>query len=97
MLCARENDVLELELEQWREALEKIGMKVSRAKTEYMCLNGTPLGSGKMQSTKLSQVIELKNMGRTLHSDGDMSTEINKRTQWGWNNCMKMSGVLNMR
>ena len=43
-----------------------------------MCLNGTPLGSGKMQSTKLSQVIELKNMGS---SDGDMSTEINKRTQ----------------
>ena len=30
-LCAREKD--ELELEQWREALEKSGMKVSRAKT----------------------------------------------------------------
>ena len=39
VLCAREKDVLELELEQWREALEKRGMKVSRAKTEYMCLN----------------------------------------------------------
>ena len=35
VLCAREKDVLELELEQWREALEKRGMKVSRAKTEY--------------------------------------------------------------
>ena len=33
VLCAREKDVLELELEQWREALEKRGMKVSRAKT----------------------------------------------------------------
>ena len=30
VLCAREKDVLELELEQWREALEKIGMKVPR-------------------------------------------------------------------
>ena len=39
VLCAREKDVLELELEQWVEALEKRGMKVSRAKTEYMCLN----------------------------------------------------------
>ena len=28
--------MLELELEQWREALEKRGMKVARAKTEYM-------------------------------------------------------------
>ena len=43
MLCVREKDVLELELEQWRDALEKRGMKVSRANTEYMCLNGTPL------------------------------------------------------
>ena len=38
VLCARKKDVLELELEQWREALEKRGMKVSRAKTEYACL-----------------------------------------------------------
>ena len=36
VLCAREKDVLELELEQWREALEKRGMKVS--KTEYICV-----------------------------------------------------------
>ena len=33
VLCAREKDVLELELEQWREALEKRGMKVPRART----------------------------------------------------------------
>ena len=32
--CAREKDILELELEQWREATEKRGTKVSRAKTE---------------------------------------------------------------
>ena len=34
VLCARETDVLELELGQRREALEKKGMKVSSAKTE---------------------------------------------------------------
>ena len=58
VLCGREKDVLELELKQWKEALEKRGMKVSRAKTEYMCLNGTPLGSVKMQSDQLPQVTE---------------------------------------
>ena len=42
VLCAREKGELDLELEQWRESLEKRGMKASRAKTEYMCLNGTP-------------------------------------------------------
>ena len=33
LLCAKEKDVLEFEVEQWREAWEKRGMKVSRAKT----------------------------------------------------------------
>ena len=94
VLCAREKDLLELELEQWREALEKRGMKVSRAKTEYMCLNGTPLGSVKIQSAQLPQVTEFKYLGSTLQSDGDMTTEINKRNSCGWNNCRKMSGVL---
>ena len=39
VLCAREKDVMELELREWREALEKKGMKVSRAKTEYMTVS----------------------------------------------------------
>ena len=35
VLCAREKYVLEVELEQWGAFLEKIGMKVSIANTEY--------------------------------------------------------------
>ena len=86
--------MLDLELEQWREGLEKRGMKVSRAKTECRCLNGTPLGSVHMQSAQLPEVTVLKYMGSTLQSDGGMSTEINKRTQCGWNNWRKMSCVI---
>ena len=54
-------------------------MKVSRAKTKYMCLNGTPLGSDKIQSAKLPQVIEFKYLGTTLHCDGDMIEYRNKQ------------------
>ena len=78
VLCAREKDVLESELEQCREASDKRGMKVSRAKTVYMYLNGTPLGSVKMQSDQLIQVTEFKYLGSTLQGDGDMNTEVNK-------------------
>ena len=70
------------------------GMNVSRANTEDMCVNGTPLGSVKMTSPKLPQVTEFKYLVSTLQSDGDMSTEINKRTQCGWNNWRKMSGII---
>ena len=69
VLCAREKDVLELELEQW--TLEKIGMKVSRAKTENMYLNGTPLGSVHMQSAQLPQVTEFKLWERWWHEYRD--------------------------
>ena len=69
-------------------------MKVSRAKTEYMFLNGTPLASVDMQSAQLTQVTKFKYLVSTLQSDGGMSAEITKRTQCGWNNWRKMSGVL---
>ena len=58
-----------------------------------MCLNGTPLGNVKMQSDQLPQITEFKYLGTTLQSDGDMNTEVNKRTQRGWNNRRKMSGA----
>ena len=48
---------------------------MSRAKTEYMYLNRTPIGSVNMQSVQLPPVTEFKYMGSTLHSDGGMSTE----------------------
>ena len=61
---------------------------------EYMCLNGTSIGTDNVQSVRLPQVTEFKYMGSTMQSDGDMSTEVKKRTQCGWNNWRKMSGVL---
>ena len=56
------------------------------AKTVYMCLDGTPIASVNMQSAQLPQVTDFKYLGSTAQSDGDMSTEINKMTQCGWNN-----------
>ena len=47
-----------------------------------------------MQSAQLPQVTEFKYLGSTLQSDGDLTTEINKRSQYGWNNWRKMSGIL---
>ena len=57
-----------------------------KGKAEYMCLIGTALGSVNMQSAQLRQVTEFKYLGCTMQSDGDMSTEINKRKRYGWNN-----------
>ena len=47
-----------------------------------------------MQPDKLLHVPEFKYLGSTLQSDGDMSSEVNKRAQCGWINWRKRSGVL---
>ena len=72
-----------------RERIERVN-----GKDIVMCMNGTPLGSINMQSAQRLQTTEFKYLGSILQSDGDMSTEINKRTQCGWNKWRKMSGVL---
>ena len=71
VLCAREKDVQEVELEQWwRGALENSGTKVSIEKTEYTCLNGMPTGSVNM----LPQVTELRCLGGTYPvANGDIN------------------------
>ena len=39
VICSESKEQVERSLERWRYALERIGMKVSRSKTEYMCVN----------------------------------------------------------
>ncbi|XP_047489129.1 uncharacterized protein LOC125039335 [Penaeus chinensis] len=51
VLCAREKRVLEDNLEQWRDALEERGMKISRSKMQYMCLSVLSLGSVNLQDS----------------------------------------------
>ena len=94
VLCSPRKAELEVELEQWREALERRGMKVSKAKTEYMCLDGVSSGSVKMHDQHLPEARDFKYLGSTIQQDGGVQTEVNRRIQCGWTNWKKMSGVL---
>ena len=40
VICKKTRKEVERRLESWRYALERRGMKVSRSKTEYLCING---------------------------------------------------------
>jgi len=44
VICEKSREQAEESLEKWRCVLERRGMRVSRAKTEYVCLNGTQSG-----------------------------------------------------
>ena len=40
VIYERSREQAEESLERWRKALERRGMRISRDKTEYLCLNG---------------------------------------------------------
>ena len=40
VICEETREEVEQRLESWKYALERRGMKVSRSKTEYLCING---------------------------------------------------------
>ncbi|KAK3560275.1 hypothetical protein QTP86_004207 [Hemibagrus guttatus] len=94
-VVSESREQVEENLERWRFALERRGMKVSRSKTEYMCVNERE-GSGtvRLQGKEVKKVQEFKYLGSTVQSNGECGKEVKKRVQAGWNGWTKVSGVL---
>ncbi|KAK3533449.1 hypothetical protein QTP70_022252, partial [Hemibagrus guttatus] len=95
VICSESREQVEENLERWRFALERRGMKVSRSKTEYMCVNERE-GSGtvRLQGEEVKKVQEFKYLGSTVKSNGECGKEVKKQVQAGWNGWRKVSGVL---
>ncbi|KAK3521330.1 hypothetical protein QTP70_003176 [Hemibagrus guttatus] len=95
VICSESREQVEENLERWRFALERRGMKVSRSKTEYMCVNERE-GSGtvRLQGEEVKKVQEFKYLRSTVQSNGECGKEVKKRVQAGWNGWRKVSGVL---
>ncbi|KAK3530906.1 hypothetical protein QTP70_005453 [Hemibagrus guttatus] len=95
VICSESREQVEENLERWRFALERRGMKVSRSKSEYMCVNERE-GSGtvRLQGEEVKKVQEFKYLGSTVQSNGECGKEVKKRVQAGWNGWRKVSGVL---
>ncbi|KAK3525608.1 hypothetical protein QTP70_000428 [Hemibagrus guttatus] len=69
VICSESREQVEENLERWRFALERRGMKVSRSKTEYMCVNERE-GSG----TVRLQGEEVKKYKRHLSTTSNSQT-----------------------
>ncbi|KAK3530016.1 hypothetical protein QTP86_009917 [Hemibagrus guttatus] len=91
VICSESREQVQENLERWRFALERRGMKVSRSKTEYMCVNERE-GSGtvRLQGEKMKKVQEFKYFGSTVQSNGECGKEVKKRVQAGWNGWRKV-------
>ena len=95
VICEETRDQVEKRLESWRYALERKGMKVSRSKTEYLCINGgNDNETVKVEDTKVPRVKELKYLGSMVQENGSCEREVKTRVQAGWNRWRKVSGVI---
>ncbi|MCI4385399.1 hypothetical protein PGIGA_G00049990 [Pangasianodon gigas] len=106
VICSESREQVEENLERWRFALERRGMKVSHSKTEHMCVNERE-GSGtvRLQGEEVKKVQEFKYLGSTVQSNGECGKEVKKRVQADLENaydrvpreelwyCMRKSGV----
>ncbi|KAK3570267.1 hypothetical protein QTP86_017111, partial [Hemibagrus guttatus] len=76
VICSESREQVEENLERWRFALERRGMKVSRSKTEYMCVNERE-GSGtvRLQGEEVKKIEEFKYLGSTVQTNGEWGKE----------------------
>ena len=95
VICKETREEVERRIECWKYALEKRGMKVSRSKTEYLCVNGrNDEETMKMEDKIGPRVKEFRYLGSTVHESGSCEKEVKKRVQAGWNGWRKVSGVI---
>ena len=92
---AETREEVEQKIECWRYALERRGMKVSRSKTKYLCVNGrNDKETVKIEDTKVPRVKEFKYLGSMVQESYICETEVKRRVQAGWNGWRKVSGVI---
>ena len=95
LMCSESREQVEASLERWRYALERRGMKISRSKTEYMCVNEKEDGGiVQLQGTEVAKVNEFKYLGSTVQSDGKCDREVKRRVQAGWTGWRRVTGVI---
>ena len=95
VICCESREEVEAELERWRHALERRGMKISRSKTEYLAVNAGENGDPvRLQGVEVARVDEFKYLGSTVQSNGECGREVKKRVQAGWSGWRKVTGVI---
>ena len=95
VICEETREEVERRLECWSYALERRGMKVSRSKTKYLCINvENDDKTVKMEDTKVSIVKEFKYLESTVQESGSCERKVKKRVEAGWNGWRKVLEVI---
>ena len=85
VLSRQNNRELEEDLEIWKNALERRGLKMSQSKTKHLRVGGVDDGEElKLQGKKVKKAKNFQYLGSTVSSNGRCEKEVRKRIQAGW-------------
>ena len=89
VLVAETKKELSNKLDEWREALEGKGLRISRTKTEYLCcyFSGTsPIGEPKVSFGEEVVTITTKYryLGSIIQRDGEIDGDVSYRLHANW-------------
>ena len=99
VLCDPDSEMMELRLERWRECMERIGLKVSRAKTEHLQTTGDTDPDSmtrymKTEMVNLPTVQSFKYIGSTIDREGEASKDVESRVAKAWSKWRELSRVI---
>ena len=95
MLSGQNHREIEDDLEIWRNALERKGLKVSQSKIQYLKAGVVDDGEEiRLQGEKVKRAKNFKYLDLTFSSDERCEEEVRRRIQAGWMSWKKVPGVL---
>ena len=95
VICRKTRKEVERRLECWRYALKRRGMKISRSKTKYLCINGeNGEETMEMEGMKVPRIKEFKYLGSIVQESDSCEREVKRRVQAGWNGWRKVSRII---
>ena len=81
VICKETRKEVEQRIKCWRYALERRGMKLSRSKTECLCINkGNDKETVKMDDTKVPRVTKFEYLGSMVQESGSCEREVKKES-----------------
>ncbi|KAL1454815.1 hypothetical protein WDU94_008949 [Cyamophila willieti] len=94
VLCERSKEEMDVEVEKWKNALEKRGLKINRTKTVQLNFGMDEGPRVQLDGEELIVVDKFKYLGSMVDKEGDLECEIAHRVAAAWMNWKKMTGVL---
>jgi hypothetical protein len=96
VITTTDRDSLQSQLQGWKDRLEKFGLKLSLAKTEYLAtgIEASKPNSLYIDGVPIKKVQQFKYLGSVVHANGDIEQDVNNRKQAGWLRFRSVSGVL---